>query len=410
MHNFCIINRNSSMTVFTMFLLFFMNFTTISSANNLNIIYDFSTTNIPTSDAHILTLKFKNLVEQQGLLLTFASDLKNSVDSLPIECNNIEVAKKIRAITNSNLLFWGNIGKIDNTYICSVYKLSSLDSNDIYEVFQEEISGQLSDVLKYAIQNLAMKVTGHTESLIKKPETVVAVQPSSQVNVEQKSTQNVSKGWLKINLKNGNVKVFIDGESVGRGSQEIELPIGVHKIVAKTENETQSKLIEIFKNDISVIEFDFDSDDGDRNPRFFMSFDASWMLGDAIEFGPSHTIGIEIKKHHLIALNYYWGLAVFSEYIFGGGAQYMYTFNVRDIFLARFGGCTGFWLEYGYNQYYNSSYGWEDDYWETMYFGGPRIRLEVGYKHVYFTIVDATLLIGEAEPKAMLNSGISFRF
>ena len=227
--------------------------------------------------------------------------------------------------------------------------------------------------------------------------------------IHQSDMPAPSSGWVKITVNSDDIKLFIDGESYGKGNKEVQLPAGVHKIVAKTETSWQTELVEVFKNDISSISFDLDSQDS-RNVRFFMSFDASWMLGDGIEFGPSHMVGLEIQKKHLIALNYYWGLPVFSEEIYGGGVQYMYTFNIHDIFLVRLGGGAGFWYEWHDDwDYYDDYYDDYDNYWENFYFGGPKVRFEVGYKHVYFVIADATCLLGTSV-KAMLTSGISFRF
>lgn len=231
-------------------------------------------------------------------------------------------------------------------------------------------------------------------------------------NATPAAAKEESFGWVKVTMEDENVRLFVDGEFVGKGSRELKLPIGVHRIMAKSADDSETELVTVYENDVTRVEFDVEEDTGGRNVRFYMGFDGSWMLGDEAEFGPSHIVGIEIAEKHLVALNYYWGLKVFSGLMFGGGGNYLFTFNVHDVFLARLGAVAGFWLEEisYYDSYYSSGYYYSNwGYRENIYFGGPKVRIEVGFRKVYFTGLDATLLLGPDGPKALLNTGISFR-
>jgi len=374
------------------------------------------------------------MLEQWGdMRFVWATEWTDSTHGIPGECTSADAAEKVLETTDAQTVVWGTVGQVGDTYLCSVYRISreapaddryeggplapgafSANNRDTetaadkrYEIFQEEIRGGVSDVLKYAIHNLAMKLVRRPDKVIQKPDMSVSQRAVVPSHSAPASTQAAGMGWIRIQVKDDNVKLFLDGEPVGKGNKELEVPVGVHRITAKTQEESESQLVEVYKNDISSISFDIGG--VVSRSRFFMAFDASIMLGEGVEYGPSHMVGIEIQGKHLVAINYYWGV-VSHNAILGGGFQYLYTFNVHDIFLARLGAGAGFWFEEYIYMYWDPAY---DDYIDglsqEMYFGGPKARLEVGYKKVYFTIVDATLLLGTNTPKAMLNCGISFR-
>ena len=375
------------------------------------IIYPFTGTKVSAEDAQLLTTKLKNILEQQGASYISAPEWHDGAKVLPSECVNRETAGTVKTISGAPCVVWGSIGEINDTYICSVYRLAAGTPEDRYEVFQEEVTGDLSDVLKYSIYNIAMKMTGQPDKVLVKPLPPPISQPTGATDLPVVSTPGQGFGELTINIDDDNAELFLDGKPVRSGDITLRMPAGMHRVTAKNAHATKTEVVEVINNEKSTLSLNLD--ENERNVRFFMGFDASWMLGAGIEFGPSHTVGLEIKKKHLLALDYYWGFEVFQSTIFGGGASYLYTFNVNDIFLARLGGGMGFWFEsyWNYDEYYSTSqYPYEDYYsWDAMYFGGPQVRLEIGYKSVYFTMLDARLLIGPERVKVMLNSGISFR-
>lgn len=388
--------------------IFFVN---IAFSQNNVLLFDFVGPNVTTEESRILTIKLKNVLEQNsGFTITPFSDLPDSQQAIPRTCKSQNEADKIIASTDFDIIIWTEVGKIQQTYLTSAYLVKSVNGKSNYSSFQDEVNGKLSDVLSHSIYNIAMRI-------VDKPDKVLLDAPSAEkTSISENEDTDIARsgansdyGWIKVAVPSSQIRVFIDGEPVGSGNCDRKVAVGIHRVVAKNEREMKTDLVEVFKGDISSVSFDIGGNSDGRTVRFFMGFDASWMLGAGIEFGPSHIVGLEIDKKHLLAINYYWGVPVFHEEIYGGGFNYMYTFNVHDVFLARLGGVAGFWWEWHYDySYYYSTYDY-DDSWEALYFGGPKLRLEVGYKKVFFTIVDATLLLGTDGPKAMLNSGISFR-
>ncbi|MBN1575128.1 MAG: hypothetical protein JW913_01150 [Chitinispirillaceae bacterium] len=377
------------------------------------IIYRFTGVNLSGPDAQLLTTKLKNMLEQvNGGSYLNAAEWEDSAKALPAECATRATADSVTKIAGAQKVVWGTIGKINDTYMCSVYRLTAAPPGNRYEVFQEEITGDLSDVLKYSIHNIAMKMTGQPDKVIMKPLPQPVPQPSElKIPPPAAAAAGKGRGRLSIQIDDDDAKLYLDGKPISSGDIELRVPAGMHRITAKNDDNTKTEFVEVFNNEQSMISLSLD--ENKRNVRFFMGFDASWMVGSGIEFGPSHTVGLEIKKKHLIALDYYWGFHFFDSEIFGGGINYMFTFNVKDIFLARLGGGMGFWYEQGwdYNDYYEDYYGsyYNEYFWDAFYFGGPKVRLEVGYKYVFFTVLDAQCLIGPEDVKVMLNSGISFR-
>jgi hypothetical protein len=233
----------------------------------------------------------------------------------------------------------------------------------------------------------------------------IPINPSPTLENDS-NINDIKYGWLRVNVPAKNVAIFDNGIPVGNGSIKIQLRVGIHKIVAKAAMRTMTEKVEIFEDDVSTASFDI-CDEDTRNMRFFMGIEAGWMLGKNLEFGPSHIVGIEVGKKHLLALSFNWGLEYSNTCMYGGGVNYLYTANAKDIFIARIGVVGGFWMEKTYIQDSYPYYGYSS--YEDYFFGGPRIRLEVGYKHVYLTLMDATLLLGTSI-KPIFNPGISFRF
>jgi hypothetical protein len=229
---------------------------------------------------------------------------------------------------------------------------------------------------------------------------------------EMPASVNGCTGRLQVFVDNDDVGVYVNEKIHGNGDQKIELPCGTHRITVRDGKSTKSEIVHIFENDNQelIINLGFI-----RKVRFTMSFDAAWMLGKNVEFGPSHSFGFKIFDKHYVGLNYYWGIGIWDDaYIFGGGLTYTHAFNVKNIFIAEYGAIAGFWYEYEYNNdYYGSSYYYNNDTnngeEENFYFGGPKVRLRIGYKYVYF-MLEPTLLIGPGNFKAALNSGFSFIF
>lgn len=377
------------------------------------LLYPLEGENLSSENSRDLTLKLTDLLQNEvRVRIAHPESVAESFPGeLPLRCDDLQTANTAKKVTGITTIIWGDVELTGGVYRVTIQAVSGRDNQ--HSVFIEEIEGDIFEVATYAIHNVVMKMAGRPEDVRDPSDRGAAVTSFPLAG----GNRNVGrKGVVRIVPSTQDAKIYFDGKLVGSGSMDLGATVGTHRVTAKTAKDSRTELIEVFENEVTPVSLEVGAG---RSTYFFMGFDASWMLGEGKEFGPSHIVGFEIRKKHLVAINYYWGLPVFYSMMFGGGVQYLYTFNHRDRFLARLGGGAGFWWEsgsyyYGYSEdCYDPYYGYYDcgneGYSDALYFGGPKVRLELGGGKVFFTILDATMLIGPTRAKLLLNSGISFR-
>ncbi len=385
----------------TLFLLI-----TVARAGNLPevVLYDFSGTGLSKEDASVLTLKLKNALEADwGKHVIRAAE---SGTKLPAECNNTETAKKAGFLSGAPLIFWGNVGRIGKTYMTSVYLYDANNPEKRYTLFQEEVDGELSDVLRTSIVRIAARIMGRPipGAQVALPAALTPV-PAVATSAPQAMTQD--SGWVNILVTGKRSDLFLDNHQLSKGITRVKTTVGSHRVSAVAGRMTRMDTVEVAKD--GLVNAEIDMREPVRAAKLRLSAQGTNMIGERYVFGPTLEVGLILKGRHILGVMANAGFeGDDNSTMIGGGLVYLISLNVHNVFIANFGATSGFWEETWEDEYYYS----RNYYYDTVheeYFGGPKLSLEVGYKHVFFNFLDATCLLG-SDIKLLLGSGITLRF
>jgi len=383
---------NSRKNHFTIFLLFSIVAPLFPAIPQTALIVNLKGINIRPREAIVITEKLRYLLTQTGEYTIYYPQ-EFGFSSIPLTNMITREGAEIKLKNiDASMLIWGNIKKDWNVYTTTIYMVSKSESGILFDSCQEIMKGELRHVLEYSIDNIVMKIIGEYD----KHETKLAVGDdidNFNSNVPNLAITN-DFGQVEIRDIAKDVKVFIDGEYATLGESDIKLSPGIHTVTAKTSVDTRTEQIQIAPNDIMPLSLEVENK---RVIKFAMTFEGSMVLGEYDEFVVCHTVGIKIKDKHYVGLSYYdiVPFVFYSETFLGGGFTYTYAFNVKNIFINEYGATAGFW--------------WEDRKHDRYYFGGPKIRLHIGYTSI-FLMAEATLLLGTDKPKIAINNGFSFIF
>jgi hypothetical protein len=143
--------------------------------------------------------------------------------------------------------------------------------------------------------------------------------------------------------------------------------------------------------------------------HFVWSADFAFLLeggGWATEFGPATQLGLR-KRGHYWGANFNWGVDGIYKYAscYGGGLEYQYQFNLKDIFKVGIGATAGVWYEQHWKEEFDFiDYEYYDEYYSDIFFGGPKVNFQFGYKHLFLK-TECTLLLGTGGIKPILCPG-----
>jgi TolB-like protein len=340
-------------------------------------------------------------------------------------CTDEECLVKMGQMLGVEYLVSGSIGRLGSLLMCN-FRVISVVSGKVTQVVSRDISGGIEGVVN-ELKSVAFELVGEkrTADALKKnvPKPVVKKAVDTQ---PESGGEPEGEAVLEINTYPEDAEIFVDNESRGTGDMKLTLSAGIHKIYAQKDGKkTDVETVSLQEGAVEDIRVRLE-----RPVRFSLATDFSLMLGRAKEIGPSLLLGLKIKNH-FVGLNYFWGVEYIDldsdyysdgrdmgenydkyAYLFGGGFLYHYVFNLANVLLVSPGVTVGFWYEeIGFEYYdYNYNYDYDNsDKHEDFYFGGPRVRLQIGYKYVYLNF-DATLLIGSGGIKPLLNPGIAAYF
>jgi hypothetical protein len=158
-----------------------------------------------------------------------------------------------------------------------------------------------------------------------------------------------------------------------------------------------------------------------RSWRFV--FEPSWTQGNGeMLYGLSAALGLKVRRH-LWSLNFGVCGGAYYDYsssydieehrsIIGGGIGYSYyVLSLKNILNIGIGGTAGFWEYQFKRRYYNTAdinSTPQNLYNEEYFFGGPQVRLEIGYG-ILHVFARETLLLG-SDVAFMHNYGLVFKF
>lgn len=258
---------------------------------------------------------------------------------------------------------------------------------------------------------------------------------------------------MLIRVSPNKAKVFVDGESLGNGDTVIEVSPGLHEYHAEYGGRISRTKTERFAYGEAekVYVFAVPKDIKLRNMMFHVGGGLGASVGTFGVVGFTGSLGAEIIRKHYVGLTaialsqqlwYDWetvdqtydytGLCVVSSrelddlesHLFGLGLEYGYVFNVKDILLVLPGVTVGLWDEQlsvdwsgqmtcpAYTGYGSVDSGFR----EWLYWGGPKLKVLVGPKRLFFGL-DLALLLGRAvwggdgfATRALLGASIIGRF
>lgn len=250
---------------------------------------------------------------------------------------------------------------------------------------------------------------------------------SSLLKPQQPSTKT---GALHVIVHPKTARIFINSQEVATGTTIVrDLAPGKYSLYITDGNNSEEQVVSVVSNDVRKVEVKLG-----RYVYFNVtsSFSNIWAHGVSSK-GPSLDIGLKMGKQYF-GLNYHWDFL--DNYAsddwwepdstspsrqtkgetFGGAAfQWYYdVYEIPNILYLSPGFCSGFWYNWTRKSRLNfdsiSDYWYYDDYFsqDDYLFGGPSVRVSVGYKSA-FVNCSYTLLLGTTVAHALVV-GARFMF
>ncbi len=199
-------------------------------------------------------------------------------------------------------------------------------------------------------------------------------------------------GTMNIATYPKDAEIFVNGCYIGKGKQQLtNLKTGMYCVNARYDLENTEKYVLVQKDKLNHIEFTLG-----RTTWFVVepSFNICRIDGNTC-MGPSLDLGVQHKNFYY-GIDYYWDFNDWDFSMIGGSVfKFRYSFNFKDIFSISPGFMCGFWYSETERQIYSSSYGYDYDWEDNLFFGGFCCRANIGYKFIFFQI-DESILIGTA--------------
>jgi hypothetical protein len=211
------------------------------------------------------------------------------------------------------------------------------------------------------------------------------------------------RGALHIKVYPLNSSIFLNSSYVGNGNRTVKnLQTGIYSLALVHENDTLSDFIKIESNTTTELDLSVG-----KSIRFSVetSF-GMFTYNKHISVGPALDLGVQYRNNYF-GIDYFWGFEDF--FCFGGAAiKYRYavyntnTVKIAPEFLA------GFWYADYYEYYYDSRNGYQTDYDDGLFFGGPGCSFKFGYKWVFCNL-ESIVLIGN-NISHLLKTGVCVFF
>ncbi len=351
-------------------------------------------------------------------------------------CTSQECMVEIGQLIGVSKIMAGSVGKVGETFLISV-RMVDVKTGRIEKGVEEEIEGKIDDVLRKGIRSVARKMAGLKAEKLSKPVVPAATLPPPK---SAPDTVFVKKlvGSISAQVKPENLEVFVNARSYGKGSMLIEsLPVGKYEVSARENGKTRVKKAVIVKpNQIANVELKV------SNWRaFVLSPQISrgavegegmigWMTDLGFKYRPVYfggNFGLGLYQHYTYGEvdsskfldPRYLNDSIYSARLpnkwIGGGLTVLYEgLNLKDVMILGLGWNAGFWkMQFRDESYVDTTVSpptlsYDYQYSSKDYFGGPRLRFLLGYKH-FFLSTNYFLLLGS--PKVhFVNSGFVLSF
>jgi len=222
-----------------------------------------------------------------------------------------------------------------------------------------------------------------------------SIQPNKTI-MPKNEYNNYQYGTIAVKTGDPGEKVYINGVYVGCGDTVLSgLSPGLYTIHVEKNSTSEEKNIMLYGGTLQNVELTTI-----RNTYFIVTNSITQFWSRRLRaYGPSLEIGLQ-KKFLYYAFNFNWAFfnSLDNGHAFmcgGAGLQLYYTgFNYKDYFSFQPGFCTGFWYFDGYKRIDDTSLQYPyEKYYNEYFFGGPSLRLNAGYKYIFFSS-SYSLLIG----------------
>jgi TolB-like protein len=380
--------------------------TLFSEQKNVAIL-PFDAVGVSEQESQVLTNKLgSEMVKLGTYAILDRSEMKNILKEQGFQqsgCTSSECAIEVGQILGVAYMVSGSIGKLEDIYYVEI-KLIDVTTSKILKNVDRSVEGGLKNVLIQAIPQIAAELSGKAVTTPQKE----VLQPYQQ---NAYNGRPISNSTVKISTYNKGSWIYVNGERVGKNEVVILLEKGDYKI---TEREDGSKNV-LYSEDVFV--------NG-------MSSEKVELGGDLVEFcvAPSLAVptsggedvsafaaigfhmGWSIRRSNYLGYNFHINLPEYESgeeqdnFYIGGFFTYLKEWDIKRILKLGAGVSAGFrYIEIdkysdsysssnsydpynsydSYNSYYSSSYNYIDYY--RYEWGGPTVRMGIGYKKVFFT-------------------------
>jgi TolB-like protein len=321
-------------------------------------------------------------------------------------CTTDQCAVETGQLLGVKYMVVGSIGLVGHTYTLAG-RLIDVSTGKMVATANVDCKCEIDDVLSRSTGELS-------KQLVQSFSTVQNNSPSLAIN---STPRIVETGSLKIVSKPAGASVFVNDSARGTTPMKLDnLKSGQYRLRLELQGyNSDSDNVKVSTGDTVEKNYALKARVSERFvPRitrpvhFAMAFAFSQKLAGPYLYtdGFSSSLGLKIHAKNFIGIGLSvqlsnGGFATGKDQLFSGSVIYTYAFTVKDIFIAEFGGTLGIWYE-------AMSEGSTQGTVFQEYYGGPKIRLQIGYKHAYL-FVEPTLLI-DTNALLVFDSGISFIF
>ncbi|MDD5675192.1 MAG: CsgG/HfaB family protein, partial [Chitinivibrionales bacterium] len=329
-------------------------------------------------------------------------------------CTSQECAVEVGQLIGVNKMIAGSIGKVGRTYLLSV-RLIDVATGEILNTVEEQVKGEIDDMLSSGVGNVARKLAY----------SVTAKAPEKNTGKENPVERPAKKyGSLRIESRPSEAQLSLDDSisgktpfvnnqlSTGVHALKIELPGYVpitdrisiegakvtHKVYALEHTQAWRDSVKLAEKS-SNIPFKYQYAAG---ASYAMTIGKINTMGVALSFGTKaqdFCLGIQGSYSSGQGNN---DSGVQTKRTFAGGGLFAYyeKLNAGDVLKFEPGITGGFWQIADQTNAISQNY---------YFFGGPAIKLQIGYKYIFLTD-ELTALFNLSMVSIRNNAGVQVLF